>query len=201
MLAATQAALNCSIVAVAGRPGTVAVREELRVLAPVLLIPLAGGADVGDDRLLGRGRPARANRFERLLVVTRGAALDLLHPEVHEERHGAWAATHPERLNTGARLLPNAMAPDTADLDQARTGELREGTIFGILLSLVLAAGTYGGVTASPPEPSGTAILLTFTLASALLYGGAFGAILPYRMPETRHSDLMSPRTSGHLTK
>jgi GPH family glycoside/pentoside/hexuronide:cation symporter len=106
-------------------------------------------------------------------------------------------------FNTGARLLPNAMAPDTADLDQARTGERREGTIFGIfvfvqqtgfavggfLLSLFLATGTHGGVTAAAPEPSGTAILLTFTLASALLYGGAFGAILPYRMPQTRHLD------------
>jgi hypothetical protein len=29
----------------------------------------------------------------------RGVALDLLSPEVHEERHGAGAATHPERLD------------------------------------------------------------------------------------------------------
>jgi glycoside/pentoside/hexuronide:cation symporter, GPH family len=99
--------------------------------------------------------------------------------------------------NTGARLLPNAMAPDTADLDQARTGERREGAIFGIfvfvqqtgfavggfLLSLFLAAGTQGGAISQPQEPAGVAILLTFTLASALLYGSAFAAILPYRMP------------------
>lgn len=103
-------------------------------------------------------------------------------------------------FNTGARLLPNAMAPDTADLDQARTGERREGTIFGIfvfvqqtgfavggfLLSLFLAAGMHESVAAAPHEPSVTAILLTFTVASALLYGGAFGAVLPYRMPEVR---------------
>ncbi|MGH8289234.1 MAG: MFS transporter [Steroidobacteraceae bacterium] len=99
--------------------------------------------------------------------------------------------------NTGARLLPNAMAPDTADLDQARTGERREGAIFGIfvfvqqtgfavggfLLSLLLAAGMHGGAISQPHEPASVAILLTFTLASALLYGGAFAAILPYRMP------------------
>jgi glycoside/pentoside/hexuronide:cation symporter, GPH family len=99
--------------------------------------------------------------------------------------------------NTGARLLPNAMAPDTADLDQARTGERREGAIFGIfvfvqqtgfavggfLLSLFLAAGTHAGAAAGPHEPTTSAILLTFTLASAALYGGAFAAILPYRMP------------------
>jgi Na+/melibiose symporter-like transporter len=95
--------------------------------------------------------------------------------------------------NTGARLLPNAMAPDTADLDQARTGERREGAIFGIfvfvqqtgfaiggfLLGLLLAVGTHAG----SHEPTASAILLTFTLASAALYGGAFAAILPYRMP------------------
>lgn len=99
--------------------------------------------------------------------------------------------------NTGARLLPNAMAPDTADLDQARTGERREGAIFGIfvfvqqtgfavggfLLSLFLAAGTHAGAISAAHEPTTTAILLTFTLASAALYGSAFAAILPYRMP------------------
>lgn len=99
--------------------------------------------------------------------------------------------------NTGARLLPNAMAPDTADLDQARTGERREGAIFGIfvfvqqtgfavggfLLSLFLAAGTHAGVTSTAQEPTASAILLTFTLASAAFYGSAFAAILRYRMP------------------
>jgi len=99
--------------------------------------------------------------------------------------------------NTGARLLPNAMAPDTADLDRAGTGERREGAIFGIfvfvqqtgfalggfLLSLFLAAGTQVGATYGSHEPTTSAILLTFTLASAALYGGAFAAVLPYRMP------------------
>ena len=103
--------------------------------------------------------------------------------------------------NTGARLLPNAMAPDTADLDQARTGERREGAIFGIfvfvqqtgfavggfVLSLFLAAGAHAAGTAALPEPSTTAIVLTFTVASAALYGGAFAAVLPYRMP-TEHA-------------
>jgi len=100
--------------------------------------------------------------------------------------------------NTGARLLPNAMAPDTADLDQARTGERREGAIFGIfvfvqqtgfavggfVLSLFLAIGAHTAVASGSPEPSTTAILLTFTLASAALYGTALAAVLPYRMPE-----------------
>ena len=99
--------------------------------------------------------------------------------------------------NTGARLLPNAMAPDTADFDQACTGERREGTIFGIfvfvqqtgfavggfVLSLFLAVGAHAAVASGSPEPSTTAILLTFALASAAFYGSAFAAVLPYRMP------------------
>jgi glycoside/pentoside/hexuronide:cation symporter, GPH family len=98
--------------------------------------------------------------------------------------------------NTGARLLPNAMAPDAADLDQARTGERREGAIFGIfvfvqqtgfavggfLLSLLLAAGAHGFAVSAAHEPAAGAILMTFAVASALLYGSAFAAILPYRL-------------------
>jgi glycoside/pentoside/hexuronide:cation symporter, GPH family len=108
--------------------------------------------------------------------------------------------------NTGARLLPNAMAPDAADFDQARTGERREGAIFGIfvfvqqtgfavggfVLSLLLAVGAHAGAASVAPEPSTTAILLTFTLASAALYGTAFAAILPYRMP---HQPMRSTST------
>ncbi|MBW4050080.1 MAG: MFS transporter [Proteobacteria bacterium] len=97
--------------------------------------------------------------------------------------------------NTGARLLPNAMAPDTADLDQERTGERREGVIFsififvqqtgfavgGFLLSVFLAFGTHGAA-AGAPQFSPTAVLLTFTLGAAALYGSGFLAILPYRL-------------------
>ncbi len=98
--------------------------------------------------------------------------------------------------NTGARLLPNAMAPDTADLDQERTGERREGVIFsififvqqtgfavgGFLLSVFLAFGAHTGASTAAPEFSSRAILLTFTLGAALLYGSGFAAILPYRL-------------------
>ena len=104
--------------------------------------------------------------------------------------------------NTGARLLPNAMAPDTADLDQARTGERREGVIFsififvqqtgfavgGFLLSVFLAFGAHAAASAAAPAFSSRAILLTFTLGAALLYGSGFAAILGYRMPADKGS-------------
>jgi Na+/melibiose symporter-like transporter len=99
--------------------------------------------------------------------------------------------------NAGARLLPNAMAPDTADLDQARTGERREGVIFsififvqqtgfavgGFLLSVFLAFGEQSGTPSGAPQFLPSAILLTFTLGAAVLYGSAFFTILPYQMP------------------
>lgn len=114
-------------------------------------------------------------------------------------------------FNTGSRLLPNAMAPDTADLDQARTGERREGVIFGILvfvqqtgfavggflLSAFLAVGTQASVVARSSGPHSLAILLTFTLGSALLYGRAFAAILPYRIPQNALASQRSLRADA----
>ncbi len=102
--------------------------------------------------------------------------------------------------NTGARLLPNAMAPDTADLDQERTGERREGVIFsififvqqtgfavgGFLLGVFLAFGTQTTVAATAPQFSAMAVLLTFSLGAAALYGSGFLAVLPYRLKGER---------------
>ena len=34
--------------------------------------------------------------------------------------------------DAGAQLVPNAMVPDTVEVDQARTGERREGSLFGV---------------------------------------------------------------------
>jgi Na+/melibiose symporter-like transporter len=97
-------------------------------------------------------------------------------------------------FNSGARLLPNAMVPDTIDLDRARTGRNREGAFFGIfvfaqqtgfaaggfVLSILLTlAGVGAGAHAAARV---TGIVLCFTLAAAALYGGAFLASLFYRL-------------------
>jgi glycoside/pentoside/hexuronide:cation symporter, GPH family len=100
--------------------------------------------------------------------------------------------------NTGARLLPNAMVPDTVEFDEQRTGERREGVIFGLfvfvqqtafatggfLLSMLLVfAGVHG--TAGQGDSRITGITLCFTVAAAALYGGAFLSILGYRLGRT----------------
>jgi Na+/melibiose symporter-like transporter len=97
--------------------------------------------------------------------------------------------------NTGARLLPSAMVPDTVELDQQLTGERREGVIFGLfvfvqqtgfaaggfVLSVLLAlAGV--GTNVHDTGARITGILICFTAAAAALYGAAFFASLGYRL-------------------
>jgi glycoside/pentoside/hexuronide:cation symporter, GPH family len=108
-------------------------------------------------------------------------------------------------FNTGARLLPNAMVPDTIDLDRARTSSSREGAFFGIftftqqtgfaaggfVLSLLL---TLTGVSAAGHGATGThGILICFSVATPALYGAAFIASLFYRL---EHTASATPRST-----
>ena len=97
-------------------------------------------------------------------------------------------------FNTGSRLLPNAIVPDTVDLDRRRTGRNREGMFFGIfvfaqqtafamggfVLSVLLTLAGVSGAAHGPGRVTG--ILICFTLAAALLYALAFVASLFYRL-------------------
>jgi Na+/melibiose symporter-like transporter len=97
-------------------------------------------------------------------------------------------------FNTGARLLPSAMVPDTVELDQQRTGERREGVIFGLFVFVQqtgFAAGGFvlsllltlvGSGAAAHGAGRNTGIVICFTLAAAVLYGLAFVSILGYRL-------------------
>lgn len=97
-------------------------------------------------------------------------------------------------FNTGARLMPNAMVPDTIDLDRGRTGANREGVFFGIfaftqqtafaaggfVLSILLTLAGVGGGAHGAARVTG--IVVCFTVAAAGLYGAAFLASLFYRL-------------------
>ncbi|MEA3181073.1 MAG: glycoside/pentoside/hexuronide:cation symporter, family [Gammaproteobacteria bacterium] len=97
-------------------------------------------------------------------------------------------------FNTGARLLPSAMVPDTVELDQQRTGERREGVMFGLfvfvqqtgfaaggfVISLLLAVVGVGSAAHADSEIGG--IVVCFTIAAGALYGLAFFCILGYRL-------------------
>jgi Na+/melibiose symporter-like transporter len=87
------------------------------------------------------------------------------------------------------------MVPDTVELDQERTGERREGVIFGLfvfaqqtgfaaggfVLSILLALAGVGPA-ATHSEGRMTGIVICFTVAAAALYGLAFVAVLRYRL-------------------
>jgi glycoside/pentoside/hexuronide:cation symporter, GPH family len=104
--------------------------------------------------------------------------------------------------NTGARLLPAAMVPDTVELDQQRTGQRREGVIFGLfvfvqqtgfaaggfVLSLLLALAGIGGAAHGTGRVTG--IIACFTVAAAALYALAFLAILGYRLDRNQIKNL-----------
>jgi len=99
-------------------------------------------------------------------------------------------------LNTAARLLPNAMVPDTVEFDQRRTGERREGMLFGLfvfaqqtafaaggfVLGILLAIAGAAGAGHGPARTTG--VLVCFTFAAAALYGLAFLAAMRYRLPD-----------------
>ncbi len=97
-------------------------------------------------------------------------------------------------FNTGSRLLPNAIVPNTVDLDRRRTGRNREGIFFGIfvftqqtafamggfVLSVLLTLAGVSGAAHGPGRVTG--ILVCFTVAAAALYAMAFAASLFYRL-------------------
>jgi len=112
-------------------------------------------------------------------------------------------------FNTGARLLPNAMVPDTVDLDRVRTGKNREGVFFGIfvftqqtafaaggfVLSLLLTLAGVSGVEHGADRVTG--IVICFTVASAVLYAGAFLASLFYRLKRSDLSKVPATRAAS----
>jgi Na+/melibiose symporter-like transporter len=112
-------------------------------------------------------------------------------------------------FNCGARLMPNAMVPDTIDLDRARTGHNREGMFFGIfvftqqtalaggafVLSLLLALAGVGGTAHASGRTTG--ILVCFTLASAALYALAFLASLFYRLDRPAPASVSASRVAS----
>jgi GPH family glycoside/pentoside/hexuronide:cation symporter len=87
------------------------------------------------------------------------------------------------------------LADRTVEVEQRRTGERREGLIFGIfvfvqqsgfavggfLLSALLALVTHQGAADRLAATRLTGIALTFTVASAVFYGVAFLWMLTYR--------------------
>jgi Na+/melibiose symporter-like transporter len=88
------------------------------------------------------------------------------------------------------------MVPDTVELDQQRTGERREGVIFGLFVFAQQTGFAAGGfvlsllLTLAAGRVSG--IIACFTVAAAALYGLAFLAILGYRLDRSQIKNLVT---------
>lgn len=105
-------------------------------------------------------------------------------------------------IDAGTQLVPNSMVPDTVEVDEARTGERREGALFGawgfcrklgmtfgaFLVSLALAlVGFEQGV--APGAQAADAVLGIRVIYAALpcgLWIGAMLALLRYDLSEAR---------------
>jgi GPH family glycoside/pentoside/hexuronide:cation symporter len=104
--------------------------------------------------------------------------------------------------DAGTQLVPNSMVPDTVEVDEARTGERREGALFGawgfcrklgmtfgaFLVSLALAAvGFRQGVAAAlQPAEAAAGIRLIYAALPCGLWIGAILMLLRYDLTEAK---------------
>ena len=111
-------------------------------------------------------------------------------------------------IDAGTQLVPNSMVPDTVEVDEARTGERREGALFGawgfcrklgmtlgaFLVSLTLAwVGFQQGVDPSLQSPTAVfGIRLAFAVVPCLLWLLAIIMLTRYDLTEARFNALKS---------
>jgi GPH family glycoside/pentoside/hexuronide:cation symporter len=102
--------------------------------------------------------------------------------------------------DAGTQLLPNSMVPDTVEVDEARTGERREGALFGawgfcrklgmtlgaFLVSLALAAIGFEQGAATQGADAVLGIRLIYAALPCLLWLTAMLLLTRYRLTEAR---------------
>jgi sugar (glycoside-pentoside-hexuronide) transporter len=105
-------------------------------------------------------------------------------------------------IDAGTQLVPNSMVPDTVEVDEARTGERREGALFGawgfcrklgmtlgaFLVSLALALVGFEQGVAPGAQAAGavTGIRLIYAALPCGLWIGAMLALFRYDLSEAR---------------
>lgn len=109
-------------------------------------------------------------------------------------------------VDGGTQLCPNAMVPDTVEYDEERTGQRREGAIFGTWLlcrKLGMAMGAFiaslflsafgfvaGADATAQSENALLGIRLSYTLVPCVLWVCAFFVLRAYPLTEARFEEL-----------
>jgi len=104
------------------------------------------------------------------------------------------------------QLFPNAMVPDTVEVDELRTGERREGAIFGawafcrklgmtagaFLVSLLLSASGFvqGGAADVQPDSAILGVRLIYSVLPVCLLLSAILLLTRYRLSESQFNTI-----------
>jgi glycoside/pentoside/hexuronide:cation symporter, GPH family len=120
-------------------------------------------------------------------------------------------------VDGGTQLCPNAMVPDTVEYDEERTGQRREGTIFGTWLlcrQLGMAMGAFiaslflsafgfvaGADAAAQGENALLGIRLSYTLVPCVLWVCAFFVLRAYPLTEARFEELKRNISAARASK
>jgi glycoside/pentoside/hexuronide:cation symporter, GPH family len=120
-------------------------------------------------------------------------------------------------VDGGTQLCPNAMVPDTVEYDEERTGQRREGTIFGTWLlcrKLGMAMGAFiaslflsafgfvaGADAAAQGENALLGIRLSYTLVPCVLWVCAFFVLRAYPLTEARFEELKRNISAARASK
>lgn len=120
-------------------------------------------------------------------------------------------------VDGGTQLCPNAMVPDTVEYDEERTGQRREGAIFGTWLlcrKLGMAMGAFiaslflsafgfvaGADAAAQGETALLGIRLSYTLVPFALWVCAFFVLRAYPLTEARFEELKRSISAARTAK
>lgn len=108
--------------------------------------------------------------------------------------------------DAGNQLMPNAMVPDTVEVDELHSGVRREGAIFGawafcrkagmaggaFLVSVCLSLFGFVSGAAEQPESVQLGIRIAFAAIPLLLWLGAFKLLSRYHLDETKFNEIKS---------
>jgi len=150
------------------------------------------------------GRLGKKVAYSRGLVVSMLAAIAIffLPPSLAMLLFGIYVISG--IADAGTQLMPNAMVPDTVEVDELRTGVRREGTVFGawafcrktgmaggaFLASIVLSLFGFTSGGAEQPASAEFGVRVAFSILPLVLWIGAWVRLRHYDLDEERFEQI-----------